>query len=520
MKSKRHDVPLDGLQRAARFCLSLTRFVGQSAALFVSLSLLLPVAAQADPLPAAVLAQLRDKGIRPDQLAFVARPVRASGSAGLDWTHNAQQPAAVASLVKLLTTGAALSRYGAEYGFRTELLGQRAAGSEVVQGPVYFRGSGDPDFQVEDLWVLLRQLRQTGVKEIRGSLVLDDSAFAHKAQAFARDPEGSFVDEGVYRAYHARPSAVLIGHGALGLQIRPLSGAAASAESAGTAAGNPATSVQSAGSSIAVTAPLAPSGFVIDNQLQVRRGDCVAWKDGLQVDWPQPDRLRIRGAYPVACGEQRLPVRVLDGQAWLALWFADVWQQLGGQGPRAWEPGKAPAGVPVLQTWRGRDLGLIVRNINKFSNNVMAQNLMLAATPPGQTTQEAIERWLAGLGITSFSGLQMGNGSGLSRTDRVPPALLADLLEAYYAEPAFPDFLASLPRAGADGTLSRRFGDLALTAHLKTGRLKGVSGLAGYLRDRKGRYWVWVSVLNGDGLEDRSEAHDILLKWFAAMLAG
>ncbi len=469
---------------------------------FAGLLALLPTANAQSPnteaLPAAVLAQLRDKGVRPEQLSFIARPVRASGSAGLTWAHGAQQPVQVASLVKLLSTGVALSRYGAEYGFKTELLGKRSQGGDLIEGPLHFRGSGDPDFQVEDLWVVLRQLRQSGVKEISGPLVLDDSAFAHKSQAFAREPEGSFVDEGVYRAYHARPSAVLIGHGAVGLQIRPGSG----------------------GATVDVYAPLAPAALTLDNQLQVRRGDCVAWKDSLQVDWPQPDRLRIRGSYPVACGEQRLPVRVVDGAAWLAMWFADVWRQLGGLGPKAWEVGRVPAGVPVLQTWRGRDLGLIVRNTNKFSNNVMAQNLMLASTQPGQTSQEAIEKWLAGLGVTGISGLQVGNGSGLSRTDRVSPALLADVLEAYYAQPAFPDYLASLPRAGADGTLSRRFSDLPVSAHLKTGRLKGVSALAGYLRDRKGRHWVWVSVLNGDGLEDRSDVHDVLLKWFASMLVG
>lgn len=452
-------------------------------------------AAELSNLPPELVSQLRQRGVRPEHIALVARPVRISGAGGTAVAHNATQPVQVASLVKLMTTGAALSRLGPEHAFRTELAGARQPGSDVLEGPLYVRGGGDPDFQVEDLWVLLRQLRQSGIRELRGPLVLDDSAFNHRATAFSTEPEGSFVDDGVYRAYHARPSALLIGHGALGLTLRP----------------------RGAGQRVTVDAPLAPQSLKIEHQVQGKGGECVAWKDSFEVEWPEAGLLRIKGQYPVACGEQRLPVRVPDAPGWLALWFTDIWQQLGGVGPKTWESGRVPAGTPVLQSWRGRDLGIVVRHTNKFSNNVMAQHLMLAVTPPGQTSQDAVVRWLSGLGVAS-AGLKVGNGSGLSRHDRVPAVVLADFLDAYSTQPAFPELLASLPRAGADGTLSRRYGDIGVTAFLKTGRLRGVSGLGGYLRDTAGRQWVWVSVLNGEGLEDRHDIHELLLKWFTSML--
>jgi D-alanyl-D-alanine carboxypeptidase/D-alanyl-D-alanine-endopeptidase (penicillin-binding protein 4) len=447
----------------------------------------------AQALPPDVLQRLAAAGVRSDQLFFMARPLQASGADGPSFAHNADQAVQMASLVKLLTTGAALSRWGGEHAFRTELLARRQPGSERISGPVYLRGGGDPDFQIEDLWLLLRQLRQSGVQTLDGPLVLDDTLFAHRAQAFDQEDAPGFSDDASYRAYHAQPNALLLSHGAtpVGLRIR------AGAVTAGF--------------------DLAPAAFRLDNRLKPKSGSCVAWKDTLQVEW-QGSTLRLSGDYPVACGDQRLPVRLPDNRAWLAAWFMEIWSQLGGQwGTPVWEAGRVPDGAPLLQSWRGRELSVVVRHINKFSNNVMAQNLMLALTPAGQTAEQVLAQWLRGLGV-SAKGLRVSNGSGLSRTDRMSPQLMADALEAFYTQPGFGELLVSLPKAGRDGTLSGRFADLKTSASLKTGRLKGVSALAGYLRDGKGRYWVWVSVLNGDHLEDRSQAHDILLRWFDRML--
>ena len=441
-----------------------------------------------EPLPAAVLQKLKAAGVSPEQVFFAVRPVLVSGARGGEFSNNARQPAHMASVVKLLTTGAALTRLGAEYRFKTELLAARGKQPKNIDGPLYFKGGGDPDFQIEDLWLFIRQLRGMGISHIEGPLVLDDTLFAHQASAFRLSENQGFFDEAVYRAYHAQPSSLLLSHGAVTLVLKPQAGR------------------------IAADFDLAPKGFLVDSKIRFKSGPCVAWKEGFQVNW-ESGVLRISGDYPAACGEQRLPMRVPDSRAWLAAWFKDIWAEQGGTGLQAWNAGSTPEGMPTLSTWRGRDLSTVVKNINKYSNNVMAQNLMLSITPPGQSSNDVLRKWAQSLGADPEL-FNIGNGSGLSRTDRLTPQGLADVLEQLYAGASFPDLLSSLPRAGKDGTLSSRYQDLRLTAHLKTGRLKNVSALAGYLRNRKGQWWVWVCALNGEGLQDRADVHDILLQWF------
>lgn len=442
----------------------------------------------ADPLPPAVLQKLKAAGVSPDQLFFAVRPVAASGARGGDVSHNARQPAQMASVVKLLTTGAALSRLGAEYRFKTELLATRGKQPQRIDGPLYFKGAGDPDFQIEDLWMFIRQLRGMGISHIEGPLVLDDTLFSHQATAFRTAENQGFFDEAVYRAYHAPPSPVLLSHGAVNLVLKPQAGR------------------------INTTFDLAPQSFQVESKIRFKAGPCVAWKEGFQVAW-EGNVLHISGDFPGACAEQRLPVRVPDARAWLAAWFMEIWQEQGGTGLQRWRAGIAPEGTPALMAWRGRDLTTVVRNINKFSNNVMAQNLMLSITAPGQSSDEVVRKWAQSLGAdTAF--FNVGNGSGLSRSDRLTSQGLADVLELLYPTAGFSDLLGSLPKAGRDGTLSNRYQDLRMTAYLKTGRLKNVSALAGYLRNRKGQWWVWVCALNGEGLQDRADIHDILLQWF------
>jgi D-alanyl-D-alanine carboxypeptidase/D-alanyl-D-alanine-endopeptidase (penicillin-binding protein 4) len=124
-----------------------------------------------------------------------------------------------------------------------------------------------------------------------------------------------------------------------------------------------------------------------------------------------------------------------------------------------------------------------------------------------------VRDWLAVKRIDA-PGLSMENGSGLSRDDRVSAATLAALLADAWAGPLMPEFVASLPIFGTDGTLKAREGLAASGfAHLKGGTLTGVQSMAGYVLDRAGRRWIVVMIVNHPNANAAQGALDALVDW-------
>jgi len=166
------------------------------------------------------------------------------------------------------------------------------------------------------------------------------------------------------------------------------------------------------------------------------------------------------------------------------------------------------AGVPgdarLIFSIDSPPLADLVRDINKFSNNVMARQLFLtlsaeATGQPGETARsvEVIKAWLKHRGIEAPE-LVLENGAGLSRVERISAATLSQLLRAAYHSPLFAEFESALPIVSIDGTLKRRFraADMQGRLRMKTGSLEDVSALAGYVRAASGRTFVTVIILN------------------------
>jgi len=166
-------------------------------------------------------------------------------------------------------------------------------------------------------------------------------------------------------------------------------------------------------------------------------------------------------------------------------------------------------------------LAQVVRDMNKFSNNVMARQLFLTlgaegagepATP--EKADRVIREWLAGKGL-SVPELILENGSGLSRSERISARNLGLLLLSSFRSPVMPELIASLPLAAVDGTMKKRLSDadVAGQAHIKTGSLTGVRSIAGYVLDAQGRRLVVVSMVNHPNAGNAQAAQDALLAW-------
>jgi len=442
----------------------------------------LQAAPDAAQLPATVLQALKAANIPLQAVAVVAQPLD-TGKPAL--RHQADVPMNPASLMKLLTTFAALDTLGPAFTWRTDVLATTPPENGVLSGDLILRGSGDPKLSYDRLWLLLRELRGRGVEKIRGDLMLDRSAFTPDAH----NPSG--FDAKPLRPYNVGADALLFNFATLHLTLIPENG------------------------SVRLLAEPLPAGFSIVNRLRTTDGKaCGEWREQLTAQFA-PGQLTLSGDFPRICGEKRWHLAGLPNATLLHGVFTRLWRELGGEFSGGVREGVTPANAFVLATSESPALSEVVRDINKFSNNVMAQQLYLkVGAGATASAEENIRSWLVQKGL-NFPELVIENGSGLSRRNRISAASLARLLAAAWASPVMPELMSSLPIAAIDGTTRKKYNGngVAGQAHLKTGSLEGVRGIAGYLLDKKGQRHLVVFMVNHTNAAQAQPAFDALLEW-------
>ena len=479
--------------RRAAFRPSPARRIG--AALLACLALLGAAAsaqeeATRQPVPEPVSTALRNAAIPPAASAIVVLPL---GPGGVTIEANESQPMNPASTMKLLTTYAALDLLGPAFTWRTEAFATGALRRDVLEGNLVIRGSGDPKLVIENLWLMVQRIRGYGIREIRGDVVLDRSAFG----PIAHEP-GDFDGER-FRPYNAGPDALLLNFKAVSLGFVP----------------DPETR-----SARVVAVPLL-AGMKLPASVRGTDGPCADWRGRLQADFSDPMAPVFRGAYPLSCGEQLWHLSLLDHGRYFAAAFATLWSNAGGSWGGRLREGTVPADARRIALNESAPLAEVIRDVNKFSNNVMARQVFLTlgtdgGRQPASTAraEAAVRAWLDSRGL-AMPELVLENGAGLSRTERLSAASLARLLRHAFASPLMPELMASLPLAGVDGTMRRRNG-AAGAAHIKTGLLADVRAIAGYVHAASGRRYVVVAIINHANARNGQAAHDALLQWVYA----
>jgi len=450
--------------------------------------------AQTPALPPEVSAALRRARLPESALSVVLQEA-GSGQRLLAW--NEQVPVNPASVFKLVTTYAALDLLGPAWTWSTPVSASGPLRDGVLDGTVTLRGSGDPKLVIERLWLLLRRLQQLGVREIRGDILLDRSAFK-PADGAAGDFDGE-----AGRPYNVRPDALLLNYKSINLSFTP----------------------EPARGLVRISAEPALAGLTVDSSVALAEGPCLDWRTALKADTSDADKLRLLGRYPASCGAQTWPLAYVDPGSYNARLVAQVWRELGGALLGKVRDGTAPAGSRPLFEFSSPPLADVVREINKYSNNVMAEQLLLSLALAGQggigpvglaEGREVLRRWLlARLGEETLQGIVIDNGSGLSRDTRIPALALARLLQQAWSSPVMSELMSSLPVNGVDGTL-KHSASTAGRAHLKTGSLRDVSALAGYVLSNSGRRYVLVAVVNHPLAAASRPALDALIQWSIA----
>jgi len=445
----------------------------------------------AQALPVPVAAALKTAGI---PLASTAAFVQEVGSRLPRVSHNSTQAMNPASTMKLVTTFAALELLGPTFTWKTEVYAAGSMLADVLQGDLVLRGSGDPKLTVENLWLLVKNVRARGVREIAGDLVLDRTGFD------ASDTDPGRFDHEPLRPYNVAPDALLVNFKAFRFTFVP----------------------DAEGKSARVL--VEPRSSLLDLAQSVRLGDgpCNDWRARLKADFQSNGkgaRASFGGVYPASCGEKTWNVALLSHTQYVHGVFRQLWEEAGGTLKGGVREGAVPAGARLIYSYESPSLAEVVRNINKFSNNVMARQLYLTLSAellgqPAKSDRSAqvIQSWLAqrGLGIPE---LVMENGSGLSRQERISAGSLGRLLLAVWSSAVMPEFIASMPLVAYDGTMKRRlkFESIAGQAHIKTGSLADVRSMAGYVLDQNGRRFAVVFFVNHANAGAAQAAMDALL---------
>lgn len=374
------------------------------------------------------------------------------------FSHNPELGLKPASVLKLLTTRAALKLLGPEFSFETKI-----AGTEIVAGQaktVTIKGGGDPTFRIEELILLIRRLRLLGISGIE-ELLLDDSSFIDTEKRTGM------------RAYEAGASALAFNFNSLRIQVCP---------------------TQTGKSALVVADPF---------EYPVKFTGSIKTVAGVgrqyQVDEAGANTYQLKGSIGSNhdCADHYRSVP--DPLNYLAQVLA---RQLAENRIKV---GKITRGVLLPKpAWgfsmNSRNLVALVTDLNHYSSNFLAEQILFAlgTTADGQFSRKKGLAAIADTLQVSPNNIALVDGSGLSHENRVPARLFIAALEDFWKDQDLRvEFERSLAVLGRSGTLKSRPQVSGLVVRAKTGSLNGVSSVAGYVYSSGTGPLALVMIQNG-----------------------
>ncbi|MDA7419209.1 D-alanyl-D-alanine carboxypeptidase/D-alanyl-D-alanine-endopeptidase [Xenophilus arseniciresistens] len=462
---------------------------------------LLPALAQNAPagrlqaLPPEVEAALARAKVPRESVTLLVADAEGLRPPRLAW--RAQESVNPASIMKVVTTYAALDLLGPAFNWSTPVYVDGPVIDGTLRGNLYIQGRGDPSLVLERLWLLLRRVQGMGIRTIAGDIVLDRSAFDPSVES---DPAA--FDGEPLRPYNAAPDALLLNFRSVAISFMP--------------------DRHNQVAHLRFDPPLA--GVAVQQSVPLTAGECgaaVDWRAGLRADFSDPLRMVFAGGLPAACGERSWSVAYADPRSYALRAVGGLWGEMGGVVTGQMRHGSVPAGLKPAFEMQSPALAEVIRDINKYSNNVMAQQVFLTLALQQRPRHAAsfedartvIRQWWNDRIGTGEGQPVFDNGAGLSRQERLSAAALAKMLQVAWRSPAMSELMASLPAIGVDGTLRRRQLRSGGSAHLKTGTLRDSSGIAGFVDGASGRRWVLVAIANDPNAVAARPAFDALVDW-------
>lgn len=391
--------------------------------------------------------------------------------------REAGRPMIPASNMKVVTGAAALELLGPDYHYSTEFLADADVGGAEVAGDLYVRGSGDPSLVVEEMWKLAEELRLLGIERVSGDIVLDDSAF--DSLSASSDANGGD------RAYHARTGALSANFNAVLVSVLP-----------GESPGDPARVLLSPDSGhVSVRNEATTCSRRRRATIETRRRT----EGGRNI-------VVVTGRIPVGSKPVRAYRNVEDPTGYFGAQLLGELERAGVAVKGRLRRGRVPDAAVLVLEHKSKPLSLIVRDLNKYSNNFVAEQLtktisMELEGAPG-TTRGGAALLLDFLGSTGAdtTGVRIVDGSGFSRDNRLSCRTITAVMRRALSEFGTSyEFGASLSVSGTDGTLADRMGYAGLekSVRAKTGLLDGVTAISGVMSTSGGERVLFSIIVNG-----------------------
>jgi len=382
-----------------------------------------------------------------------------------------------ASLTKIITSFIALDKLGPNYKWKSDFYYTGQVKDGTLQGDLIFVGRGDASFSIDNLEFLIREIQKKGIKKIEGNLILDKSYFG-------KIPNIIDFDADPMRAYNVLPNAISIQSNTINFKFTPLDNI------------------------VKIDVKPELNYLKIKNNLRLSNKNCVSWKQSLDYQKSNDfldDTIIFQGFLSKKCSNKEIDLSVTDNSRYFYEAFKYLWTQNGGSFSGGyWVNDKQKLDGKLLASHLSRPLGVLIRDMNKYSLNLMSRNLMLTVMKEDlkrQVTEDDVNlfvlNWLGNNDI-STNNIFVENGAGLSRKTFINADSLLEIMEKIYEHPYMPEMLSSFSILNEDGTLETKmpFSKAKKNGHFKTGSLKNVSAIAGYLVDKDKNKKILIFLMN------------------------
>ena len=368
-----------------------------------------------------------------------------------------------ASTMKLITAATALVKLGPNYRFYTTLYADRLEDNRVL-GNIYLKGGGDPVFNSDDLEKMIEKLVEMDTKDLRGDIVVDETYFDT-----IRRGKGWMWDDGPIGGYYPHLSALTINRNGVFVRISP-----------GSKVDDPVrVHLDPPTQYMKIVNAATTVGHSEKTRLTIKR------KDGTTEE----NVLMVGGMMAIGQAEMNRHVDVLDPALYCGTLLREMLAKRGVTLRGRVRYGKVPEEGLEISTHISPPLSRILWEMNKPSDNLIAELLLKTIGAELRGAPGTAEKGLGAISnLLGIIGMDrryytFADGSGVSRYNLVTASLLTDLLVYMFRNfTVMPEYLASLPVGGVDGTLTRRMRGMSAEGVLraKTGTLRGLTALAGY----------------------------------------
>ncbi len=384
-----------------------------------------------------------------------------------------------ASNIKIMTTAAAFHYLKPNFQFRTNVYHTGKVSSGILKGDMYLKGFGDPSLVSEELWLLVRKLRLRGLRKVNGNLFVDDTYFDTE-----RFVPGTKAGHG-HKPYQAPNGAASLNFNTLSLYVKPnqIIGKLTHA------------TVDPKSNYIQLVNKSKTVGRRRKANLRIRR-----------TSHANGDMITLEGRLPIRSKGRQFWVSITNPTLYLGHTFREFLFSEGITVTGNIRKGKTPKTANLLTKHKSKTLSIILRDLNKWSNNFIAEQVLktLGAKiegPPGTRAKgiSVIGHYMNRLAYKTGTFI-VDDGAGLSRKSRVSPAQLVRVLTNMYDDIRFrPEFVASLAVMGVDGSIRNRLDDTLAERRIraKTGTLNGVDTLSGYAFSMDGDVIAFSILMNG-----------------------